>query len=260
MRASEIKTGNRIIVFMGPAKQGKTTLAATASKFAPDELPAKELTLLEDTAFLQFDSDGVSSLKKMNLDVEVEDLSCYVTLKDLIPKFNEGLKRIREQVVAGKVKFVVADTWTALDKIIVNDLSKQIQDKRVWNAILSKHMDFIAALKSLPCDVFIIVHTKYVGGFAGEETPEQIMRKKASFMPGRADMAMALSAGIGDYMRTQASNIFPVYAVPEGKGYRRIVLTQPKYGFECGTRWGGLEEEERPHMRYMMQKAGEYRG
>jgi hypothetical protein len=147
---------------------------------------------------------------------------------------------------------------TAYDKIVVAEKQKTIQDKRVWNAILGAHMDVALALKSLPCTVVVIAHTKYTGGFAGEETQEQMLRKKAMSMPGRSDIGFGLSRGPAEFWITQADSIFPVYTTFESKQKKYTILTEPVKGFECGHRYKGLDEEEPAHLRKLLQKAGAY--
>jgi hypothetical protein len=262
-KASELKTGNQIFILEGPSTQGKTVCAATASQFSPDELPAKEYTFLKDTVFLQIDSGGVTSLKGLNLDAYVYDLSLYTNFKELLPAWNAAIKEITEGVKAGDIKFVVLDTITALDKIVVNEMRKVYDqgDNRIWNAILAKHMDFAFALKSLPCTIIVNCHTKFAGNFMSDkpETPEQQAKKRANSMPGRFDISLALTPSAADYWKTQKNGMFAVYAIQEGKSFRRVILTQPTRGFEVGHRFTGLNEEEPAHLRKLLQKAGAYR-
>jgi hypothetical protein len=258
--ADDMKASNRLLQLIGPSKQGKTTCASTISAFCPDELPAKEKTYLKDTVFIQIDSDGVASLRKQNLVPYVLDLSMKTVYVEFMKAFKEGITSIRERVTAGEIKYVVLDTLTALDKMIVSNAQKTITDNRVWNAILGQHMDVALALKSLPCTIVVCTHTKYIGAFGGQDTPELIAKRKATAMPGRADIGMAMTPSAADYWKTQVSATFPIYSIPEekGKGFKHVLLTVPKYGFECGHRYANLEEEERPHLRLLLQKAGEY--
>lgn len=255
------KPSNRIISLIGPPKQGKTVCAGTISAFMPDEIPAQgfaEKTYLKDTVWLQFDSDGVESLRQLNVFPMLEDLSGFTTLPLLKKGFTASVERIKAAVTSGEVKYVVVDTVTALDKVIVHECTKQCDDNRVYGMITARHMDYCMALKALPCTVIVIMHTKYIGAFGGQETPEQLARKRAGGMPGRAEIGMALSNGAADYWRTQSNAILPVYSVGGAKDKKYTILTESSRGFECGHRYKGLAEEEPAHLRKLLQKAGAY--
>ncbi len=101
-----LKQSNRRLLVVGPRASGKTTLSLSASKYAPDVLPAPGATteriVCEDVLVIQGDNEGIMGAMDAGLEpghvadmTMVKDWAAYKTrlaqvLTEMKPKFDDG--------------------------------------------------------------------------------------------------------------------------------------------------------------------------
>ena len=246
-----------MLMLIGPPKNGKTVCAATVSAFCPQVLPATERTYLKDTVWVQFDTNGVESLKQLNLIPLVIDLSRIVEYGMLKRKLTEAVKEIKEEAEKGNIKNVVIDTLTSMYTVMLSHLRKIYSDIKLqglmYNTLLGAHMDFALQLKSLPVTTVIIAHTKVtMSGLT--DAQELATRKKSAGLPGGGDIVAEISGKASNHYKGASDCIWPVLKKSVGGKESYIVLPYGGHGFEGGCRYHGLNQEEPANLQAIFKK------
>ena len=240
--ADEVKEMSRMLMLLGPPKNGKTVCAASISEYCPKELPAKEKTYLKDTVWIQFDTNGIESLKHLNLIPFVIDLSRIVEYGILKRKLTETIKDIKASAEKGEIKNVVIDTITTMDTVMLTHLRKIYPDIKLqglmYNTLLGLHMDFAMQLKSLPVTTVIIAHSKVTMGMG--DASELAARKKSAGLPGGGDIIAEISGKAANHYKGASDCIWPVLKKSKAGKEEFIVLPYGGMGFEGGCRYNGL--------------------
>lgn len=242
-------------MLIGPAKSGKTTCAATISEYFPEKVPAAKKTYLKDMVWCQFDTNGVETLRQLGTIPYIYDFSSeinYGKLKLGIKTMCEDLKK----AVAEGVKYLVIDTITALDAVLLNHMRIQYPDPKftgvLYNQLLGTHMDFALQLKQLPLTIIVIAHTKVNGMGSMSDDKELNMRKRASGLPGQSDIVAEISGKAANFYKGSSDLICPVLQIQD----KYWLLPYGGYGFEGGGRFppNVLEEKEPANLRKLLDK------
>jgi len=237
----------------GPSGHGKTTAMASAAANFPDKLPAPELVNLEGVAIVQFDRDGVASLKALNLDCPVIDLSGCTT----VTQIRAGIAVLPEVVKQYNIHTLAVDTWSALDKAVLADLQHRFTEGKfgLYQAILSEHSDTLKVLRGLPCNVIFGCHSKAKVVFKEGDFAAQVENKAlATETPGDFQISIDLSGQTKDFLRAQCSAVFPMVAERLGKGQPDYAIYPNGYpGFEYKNRYRCFQPKEKPNLYRMMQ-------
>jgi hypothetical protein len=252
------------ILLDGGFKTGKTVLAATFSDKCPDTLPALVATVLDDMYWCQFDKKGTESLGAMKLSVDRCDLSVDCGNFDELLK---GIKGFHEQLAARvkekKTKTLVVDTITALDTALNSHLRKQGFDLEknpgsFYNALLSRHMDFVNPIRAMDINVIFIAHLKSKVAFMeSKETESERTRRKAASIGGDVGkLGVDITGKAGEWYKGQVSSIWPLVAtVEKGKPTTRMILPYGGQGYEGGCRYVGLDPAgEEAHLNKLFRK------
>jgi hypothetical protein len=254
--ADEVTEMSRMLMLLGPPKNGKTVCAATVSSLCPKELPAPQKTYLKDTVWIQFDTNGIESLRHLNLIPYVIDLSRVVEYGMLKRKLTETIKEIKEQAEKGAIKNVVIDTISTMDTVMLSHLRKIYPDIKLqglmYNTLLGLHMDFAMQLKSLPVTTVIIAHTKVTMGMG--DAQDMAARKKSAGLPGGGDIVAEISGKAANHYKGASDCIWPVLKKSVGGKEKFVVLPYGGYGFEGGCRYNGLGAEEPANLQEIFRK------
>lgn len=208
-------------MLIAPPGNGKTVCAATISEKFPTELPNKERLELDDVAYLLFDTGGLLSLRSLGLSVPHIDLST-VTGSDLIETLRGALEVLREGVEAGKIKAIVVDTLTSLDKAFVNHLTIKNADGgkgakfKIYGDLVQYHRRFFHTLKSLEADIIFVVHPKVSINL--DDDDNTAIKKNATDLPGLGDIRPDITGQSANFYLANVSFLLPVFANPAGKG------------------------------------------
>lgn len=237
----------------GPSGHGKTTAIASAAANYPAKLPAPELVSLEGVAIVQFDRGGVDSLKAVNLDCPVIDLSACTT----VGQIRAGVAILPEVVKQYNIHTLAIDTWSALDKAVLADLQHRYTDGKfgLYQAILGEHNETLKVLRGLPCNVIFSCHSKSKVVFKEGDFAAQMENKAlATETPGNFDISIDLAGQTKDFLRAQCSGVFPMIAEKLGKQEPDYAIYPYGYpGFEYKCRYRCFQPKEKPNLYRMMQ-------
>jgi hypothetical protein len=168
-----VNSGHRCGLVTGAKATGKTTFVVSGSKFAPDVLPAKELTECTDVVVVQVEAESVLGALDMGLRPRVIDLSGVVGWPALNVSLAKTIQFLRPLCESGDVRIVGIDLG-AIDKeiraycagMIVKpgqafDVNTTFAAKEIdWNKVTAQAKGLYDALRTLPCLVVGMCHLK----------------------------------------------------------------------------------------------------
>ena len=102
---------NEKLTIYGPSKVGKTRLAMTLSEFYDEEKLGKERLQLEDTLWLEADTQGTDTLKGLNVEVNTIklwktlalDKATVASIPKLVGKIQDKVKEIARMLAGEKI-------------------------------------------------------------------------------------------------------------------------------------------------------------
>lgn len=245
---------HQCVAVIGPAKHGKTSAALSASKFSPDEWPAKEFTNLSDGFLIMIDRGGHDVVLKLNVDIPMIDLGECQEAHVLLDKFKQAVALVRQRVEAGETSFVILDSFSEFTERVCRALvaanlgapQKEL-NSRIWTPLSTKMGGVFADIASLPCDVIIISHVKDKG-------EDEDNKRFAAQMAGNARIEMDVTGKSVQVLRRNCSAIIPVLRNQLGKNqYEYAFYPNGSMGIEGGTRFS-LNDKEPPNMRKLFEK------
>ena len=238
----------RIITLLGAPKTGKTVCAATASAHYPDKVPAPKKTYLKDMVWLQFDTNGVESLRQFNVYPYLIDLAGLTELKALQPAVQQALQEVKKGIAEGGIRWVVVDSVTVYNVILVNACRKiHGNDKRatgaLYNQVLGLHMDLVMQLQELEANIVAICHTTVKNNFfadgdsdkARKQAELEELRKRAVGLPDGGSIVADLTGKASNYYKASSDAIWPVVRVNEGASAKHYILPRGGFGFEAAA-------------------------
>lgn len=151
------------IALLGPSGHGKTTTALTLSEKFTGKL---EPQVLDDIVVVTFEPDAMRAPKTMGIEVPYWlDLTDYTDQGQKVfdDALTDALKKVKEMASSGKIRGVVFDSASTLDKTWKAYLSKQYEKWSLIDAILIKHRNFLVEkVIPLPVPTVLVMHTKTV--------------------------------------------------------------------------------------------------
>ena len=240
-------------VLYGPSGHGKTTAIASASADFPDKLPAKAVTKLSGIGIVQFDRDGVASLRACNLDVPTLNFSNRTT----IAAIREGIDMIPAFVDHYKIHTLAIDTFTSLDTYTVADLQPKFGSKfGLYQTVLAEHGQTLKTLRGLSCMTIFNCHSKAKSQFKddGEFKESAVNRSLATETPGDFSISMDLSGQTKNFIRSQCSTIMPIVAEKLGNREPDYAIYPNGYQgkFEYKNRYRCFQNKEAPNLYRLM--------
>jgi hypothetical protein len=244
-------------LLIGGAKAGKTSVAATISAKAP-KVPSPTPVYLDDTLFVNFDTDGLKSLQQQKLIPYSLDYSLRgTTYKDLLDVIREVPQLCAAAVKENGIKNIVIDPISTLDTILQGHHRKMVTNAKdsqmLWAGVLKDHMDFALMFRGVQANIIFTAHTQNLNPVMENDSTQ--INKMVSTLPGIVDIGAEITGKSARFYKRQVSAIFAVLAKKEkGKPARHTVLTEPLYGYEVGHRYKGLLPEEEPHLYSIWSK------
>ncbi len=249
--------GNRIFLITGSPKTGKTTLAVSASQFAPDTLPAKPGVDCDDTLVIQLDSDGTLGAADAGLFPKVLDLSGAGGYENIDKELAKAIPMIREAVTKGEIRNVCIDL-TVLDREIrlyaagdrggakssLGNADVTLSGDVNWNLVSARGLTLMRAFKTLPCTVIGMAHLRRTDNNYFLKDGEKKAVEKVNDIRGiagdKAQFTADLSKGVYDPWVHACSGIFvtEVRQVQVGSGLK------PKIEKQYVTHTGATPEFE----------------
>lgn len=246
--SSDAPTGRPQTIIFSPFGVGKTTMAATASEFAPKHLsatiqpPPKEAPIadLDDIAWIGLDRNAVAGFTGLKIRVKnYFDLS-NVAPNKILPEALEILAYIEKQ----GIPHTVVDTLSALDTQfqILHRAKALVNKMHFFDAVLSDHMRFYDGLRQTNSAIQLLAHVK--PAFDADDAAKA--RRQTLEIP---DFAAAITGQAGGRYKADCDNIFMLRRkkVPVAGGkpaVKVMMLTQPIGGVECKVRGGVALPEE----------------
>lgn len=224
-------------IIHGPSGSGKTRAAATASAFHKlrPKSERDNLIELEDMMWLQFDKDGLQSLRSMGMEPLFYDFSYMVPE---LPKWQAAvylrLDEARAKVASG-VKYVVIDTLSTIceyfDAYFLG--SANVKDPRLaYNQSLQAFRQLMLHLRALPCAQIWLCHSRSAW-VDPDKVSDQQKASRAAAMPGEYDIDLALTNGWKQCIRGQ-SNLTMGLDVEDNR-QRYFITSESQQGH--GPRW-----------------------
>lgn len=231
----------------GPSGSGKTRAAATAS--IHHTLRAKEernkLITLGDMMWLQFDKDGLQSLRSQGLDPYFYDFSLMPThLPDWLNAVTERMKEAKQKVKDLAIEYVVLDTLSTIcdyfDTYFLGN--SQVKDPRLaYNVSLQAFRNMMLQLRSFPCAQIWLCHSRsaFVDSSAKANEAQRITREAS--LPGECKIDFALTNGWKQVVRP-ATNLTMGLDVEEtgSASATRYFITRPGGDWYVKNRYDDL--------------------
>lgn len=255
---------NYRVMLLGKPNDGKTTSAATASEFCPEELPAKELTFLDDMQWILLDNDGLKGLNRLNLDVDYIDLT-QIQPEDIVRLCREAIRLTAQKMRDGKKKTCVFDsvsTFSQLLSAFVKNNTGESGDGSwaTWDAVLAKATSVFTELKSLPGNLIVISHVRAVTiNIDTKKNPEEVKKQRVKLKSQglkEGDLRIDVHGAVANYYRNNFSEIWPVWAEGEKESPDRIYTIHPygKEGIEHKSKQRCFNSVEPANLQRMFKK------
>lgn len=189
-----LRKSNRRIVVMGAGGTGKTTFSISASKFAGDSIPARDLRKCADVAVFQGDNEGVAGAQHAGFEPAfVYDLSPIGKWAEYKSELAACLRDLKGVLDNGTVKILVIDL--AHPTRLINDsIDPQVQ--KDWKLVAMEGMTLFRALSGLR-GVTVIGNAQIKAATGFGETAEAAAASNAKASGGeRSTYAIDLLKGV----------------------------------------------------------------
>lgn len=256
--SAQFLVDERLLIF-GPPKHGKTWAAMTLSDYWPegDPLLNRKKIKLEDTLLVSLDGKGAAGLNEVHVDVDVLDLSPYLTPKHLLKMLDKLQEDLTTQVAKGK-KNILIDPINELDFAVnhywVNN-GGETKGYDLFRAMLATHKQFGLMVQSLRCTVPIICHAKMPS-----DDNDAANKRKAMSLPENFTSSIIepdLTGSIKNFYKGISTMILPVFM---SKNVKTGKMERNAYPFGSGPWIGGsryqkfLDEVEPANLRAIYDK------
>jgi hypothetical protein len=280
--SSEQDLTQTIIVLHGQFGAGKSTTAASVSKYFPDPLPTKKESKvkydLKDVLWISFDRGGTHGFRERGINVPVFDIhkfrsdrelwksAGYAQQPNIFQAAEKAAKEAAKLVEAGEVKWVVVDTVSSMDSELVTYYEQHAPQGRggttdtwaVYRSLLQAHKLFHDQITLLPCGIIFCCHSMSAGDDS-QLTPDQKAKKLSLTMPGMPGIIPAITGkGAGVY-KAHADVQLYIHASPKigakGQLERWAYPVKSDQGGEAKNRFElSLEPKEEPNLRKILGK------
>lgn len=234
-----------LIILLGAQSSGKTTLACSASDFAPLKYPAEKLTFLEDLSVIKIDDGALDCLIPLRLRVppkNVIDFPAIVAqVKHPVEAWNIAIDLARSH---GTTK-LLADSvsqWDALLSAYLNSDGQALWggDKfAYYRVVKAQHQIIMAKFKQFKGLRMATFHPRAVlddlnaNGSQGTETEGTKRKDRANALPGNAGLILGVDGSARDHWPKDASLVL---ACAQDKDKKRVVFTQYDSVFDIAAK------------------------
>lgn len=235
----------------GPQKAGKTTTAASISKFWGKQ------SFLEDLFIVDADANGAESLAAHDAHCDSASLFEAPTISDKHKIMKEVVEHIKENP---RITNVVFSGLSTLDYDIVGELKLAYPGDKfgLYDDVIAKWRGFFHHVRSLRSQIENVVleaHTKAQSDLAAKDT----VKKEASGETKGQKIILDVSGKTAGWLERQASLILPTFVT--WKAGKKVYGVYPKGYPEnnplCpgGHRYGeALGSFEEPNLRKILNK------
>ncbi len=163
--SSNAKAPYRINI-MAPPGEGKTVFALGQDPAFPKEFPSKTKNLVERTAVVLFDNDGLASLRagsgvEVKYVFDVEALLRAGKLKDYFDAMEKAKAFAKELSAAGLVDTVIHDTMSAADRGLRRWSTASGKKSHAHsNAVMDAHYAYWTHMNGLKANHIFLFHEK----------------------------------------------------------------------------------------------------
>lgn len=229
-----------LILILGSPGAGKTTLAATASQFIPEKLPAEKPVALDDVVFVSCDEGATDGLEALGLSVKVVDFNAIDRdVKNPTQSMDIALDLAR----TSGASICVWDTVSKFDMLLASWLN-QPENRGLWTGqgggedkfalfryVLATHQVLMSKFRQFTGLRIALFHAKAMIDDLSASTAQQKERverqDKAQGVGGMASLVLDVTGRARDLWTRDASLILGVRQVEvPGKGIQREVLTK----------------------------------
>ncbi len=271
----------------GPPGVGKTFCALTASKFWPDNLPAKTLTKLSDVLHVAWDPEAVTGLREVN--IEVPTINIKKLLRPLTEEEEDARKRgakvrpyaktiLDAMTIVNKEQlyfaehankkygscYIIQDTasWlnVQLEKYYITGegaprtKSGAIDTRQGWKSLAGAHSLFISYNMNTPANIIYLFHAQ---ANLESDTDEGVAQKKRNDAAGLKAIVPQITGSSRHSYNASMSATFWMTRKPNirGNGYSRTLHTQEMGDAQTKNRWAfSLAPEEEAHLGKLFAK------
>ena len=224
------------IALLGKMKDGKTTCGLSLSEKFDSEFKGPQM--LDDIGVITTEPDAMQGPKLMGVDVKYWlDLTDYTDKGQKVfeDSLADALKTMQTLALEGKIKGLLFDSVSTLDKTWKAYLSKQYEKWGLIDAILVKHRSFLVErILPLPVPSVLTFHTRTVSAALDAA-------KKESLGLDTGDIQLIDVTGwdAPSLYRGQCSYILPIKKTEvKGKPADYSLYPNGVNGIEAGGRYG----------------------
>lgn len=259
-----------VAIIQGQFSAGKTTLAATVSKYAPDPWPttrhnpkAPPKYNLKDLFWLCYDKGALLSFKERGIAAPRFDVRKFMAERKVgVMQATEAGLREAEKAVQGGAEWVVVDTLSTFDKMLdaywqaalladkglkdsnldksANKLIEEVQIPK-YGRMFTCHKMLHDNLMQLGCGVLYLTHSKALIdlglGSADDKTKQKQVRQTVSTATSGVLVPDITGKGAGVY-KADARLQLVIRATKGASGKLvRSVMAEPFDGYETKNSW-----------------------
>lgn len=255
---------NYLLVIQGQPKTSKTTLAVTASKYAPPpaQWDPKKPVELKDLVWLQFEPNALmypatrGAVVQNVLDWSSQDLTWATLMKAV-----DALPKAAEQWRNEGATTIVVDTVSTFNRMLLRDIierpnyAKDMERIRAYGRVDDAHYALIDNLRATKLNVIVLMHLNVFQPFGeegGNSEMAQAMKAQAEkainkveasnvagvrteFIPDMRPKPAGYLTRLADAVLVAKPEMVAVRAGVKELKYRFVA--QPNAEFSAGGRW-----------------------
>jgi hypothetical protein len=260
--SDELEEQQEVIVIHGGIGSGKTTMALSASEFAPSKWVQKKgrgkLIDLADMFWLQYDVKALAGARILGVRVPVFNVIQYMVEHncDIIQATEAGLNA----AIDSKAKFLVPDTITAFDaKLLAMHMRDCVGHPNKYEAYklnLAAHAEFTDAATATGMHIIYLTHTRRFDRDADERGQN---KAAAITVVGGAELLPDITGQAPKFYKRDATLQIVMKAFKDPK--TRKIVREAHIGVndegEGKNRYEGLlpDVQSPPHLRKLLEMA-----
>jgi hypothetical protein len=253
-RSSDNVWNNWRLMLLGPSNEGKTVVAAEC---LPDGNLPQEFTVLDDMIWMLFDNDGLSGLKRLNIDVDYHDMT-DIPPDRIVNATEQRLKLCREQLKSGEKRTLVFDTGTSFSKAILSAVSGLGMEEgpKYWGKVGEYQRRIFDLVKAMPGNVIFIAHVKAVAIYATEGSRQHDSAKATLRGKGlkEGDLRLDIDGSMSDYYVNNFAEIWAVKATGNLPNREFYIYPNGIGGIKTKTKQNCFEKKEPANLQYLFKK------
>lgn len=278
-------TENLCAIVQGQFGAGKTTFAATVSKFFPTVMPTTKHKgppkhILKDVFWLCYDKGALLSFKERGIAVNRFDVRQYMAEKraTVMQSTEVGLRECAKAVEAG-ASWIIVDTVSTFDKmldaywqamLLADKGLKEANDSKSANKLIEEvqipkygrmftcHKMLHDNLMALGCGVIYLTHSKALIdlglGSSDDKEKQKKVRQTTQTASGGVLVPDITGKGTGVY-KADARLQLVVRATKGAAGMVRSVSAEPVDGYETKNSWElSIKGPQEPNLAKIIAK------